>query len=88
MDIEKLEKIFKIKYSDLARDAKDPEFFVNYCDEHKIVMVHSEWVKETFNERRRGVVCIDSPECTIDSCTWLLVPRKFAERALVLGCLP
>jgi hypothetical protein len=88
MDIDKLERMFKAKYKALAKDAGDEEFFVNYCDEHKIVMVHPEWVKETFNERHRGMVCIDSPENTVTSSPWLLVPKKFAERALILGGLP
>jgi len=88
MDIEKLEKIFEIRYATLARDAKEPDFFINYCDKYKIVMVHPEWVRETFNERHRGMVCIDSPEEGRNVCPWLLVPKKFAERALILGGLP
>lgn len=90
MKIEKLEEIFKEKYQQLlsveqARGKNyDDDFWVNYCDRHKIKIMHPEWVKECFNEEAKGMVCIFSPE----NEWWLLVPKKFAEKVLVLGYLP
>jgi hypothetical protein len=91
MDIDKLERMFKVKYKALAKNAGDEEFFVNYCDEHKILMLHPEWLAETLNDNAmKGMVCIHSPEHQVlnTASPWLLVPKKFAERALILGGLP
>jgi hypothetical protein len=94
IDHEKLEKLFDKKFMELWKDPKDPEFWVNYCDEHKVLMVHPEWIKETLNEEGlRGRVFIDNPETQyhavgVNVSPWLLVPRKFAEKCLVLGGLP
>ena len=82
--IEKLEAIFKDKYQKLVEESKDYDFWVDYCDTHKIKIMHPEWVKECFNEDRAGMLCIFSPE----NEWWLLVPKKFAEKVLVLGHLP
>lgn len=90
IDIEKLQEIFGKRYMELASDAKDEEFFVNWCDKHKILMLHNDWLVETLNDGgMRGRVCIGSPEeGELNSCPWLLVPRKFAEKTLALGYLP
>jgi hypothetical protein len=82
--IEKLESIFKKKYDELKNKATDDDFWVDYCDRQKIKIMHPEWVKESFNEERKGMLCIYSPE----NSWWLLVPKKFAEKVLVLGYLP
>lgn len=90
MNIERLEEIFKERYQQLlsveqAREKKyDEDFWVDYCDRHKITIMHPEWVKECFNEENKGMVCIYSPE----NSWWLMVPKKFAEKVLVLGYLP
>ena len=88
MNIEKLEVIFKERYEDLLLkhahvDGVD-DFWIDYCDKYEIKIMHPEWVKECFNEEAKGMVCIFSPE----NEWWLLVPKKLAERALVLGYLP
>lgn len=88
MDLDKLQDIFDDRYKSLYREKRDDEFFINYCDEHGIVMMHGEWVRECFNEPREDKICILSPEDAHNSPNWLLVPRQFAERALVLGFLP
>ena len=99
MDIEKLELLFKAKYESMTsqyiEDPKffleDPEFFVGYCDEHKILMLHPEWLVESLNDNAmKGMVCIHSPEHQVlnTASPWLLVPRMFAEGTLILGCLP
>lgn len=93
MDIEKLERLFSRRYDELCREGLRPlnhgnDFFVDWCDRHKIVMMHNDWVQDEFNKPRRNKVCIMSPEEGRNSCPWLLVPKKFAERALVLGYLP
>lgn len=89
LNLEKLERLFWDRYKTLLGEALDEEeFFVNYCDKHKIVMMHHEWVQECFNEPRKTRICVLSPERTKNSPQWLLVPRRFAEKALVLGFLP
>lgn len=92
IDVDKLEEIFKKRYEELSDEASDEEFFVNWCDEHKILIMHAEWVRETFNESRKDMVCIFhphdfDPEAQFP-CNWLLVPKKLAEKTLVLGYLP
>ena len=97
MNIEKLEKLFSIKYESVVTEPFQHEYILNqnnrvagdhrwvdYCDKYKILIVHPEWIKETFNENRKNMICIDSPE----NNWWLLVPKKFAEKCLVLGYLP
>jgi len=86
MNIEKLEVIFKDRYQNLLEKCADDtqDFWVDYCDKHEIKIMHPEWVKECFNEEAKGMICIYSPE----NSWWLLVPKKLAEKALVLGYLP
>jgi hypothetical protein len=84
MNLEKLEAIFIKRYDELKKKDADDDFWVDYCDRHKIKIMHAEWVKECFNEENEGVVCIFSPENEY----WLLVPKRMAERVLVLGYLP
>lgn len=100
MDVEKLYKLFEKRYETLAAensttiseyptDDGDKEFFINYCDKHKIIMLHSDWMCETLNDGgMKDRVCIVSPEEDEDCAFWLLVPKKFAEKALILGILP
>lgn len=67
------------------------EFWLNYCDEHDIIMLHPEWLADTLNEgKMRTRVCIANPEEMFHEnvCPWLLIPKKFAERCLILGGLP
>lgn len=93
IDIDKLEEIFAERYRKLCFEEdqnplENESFYVDWCDKHKIIMLHPEWLVDTLNEgKMRGKVCISSPE-EGDSSPWLLVPKKFAERALILGCLP
>jgi len=90
MDTEKLEEMFRVKYESLvARAAGDVyEDWIGYCDKHKILLLHPEWLADTLNEGLKGRVCIHTPEEGRDASPWLLVPRKFAERAMILGFLP
>jgi hypothetical protein len=87
INLKKLEELFSIKYQSMTGSFCH-EFWVDYCDEHKILLFCPEWVRETFNENRQGMVCIFSPETDTDTDQWLLVPEKFAEKCLVLGSLP
>lgn len=90
IDTEKLELMFRVKYKSL--EVEDPDItydnWIRYCDKNNIFLLHPDWLVETLNEeglKRR--VCIHSPEhqkLQIAS-PWLLVPRKFAEKAMVLG---
>lgn len=88
MDLDKLEEIFEKKYRDMSSGDVDDSFYIDWCDKHKIIMLHPEWLTDTLNDGgMKGKVCIYSPEADAHP-KWLLVPRKFAEKALVLGCLP
>jgi hypothetical protein len=95
MDADKLERMFRDKYCRILKDCELStsdaiyEKWVGYCDEHNIFLLHPEWLKETLNEEGlKGRICIHTPEEGRDTSPWLLVPRKFAERALILGGLP
>lgn len=89
---EKLEELFKKKYEELKKknhgEPYDNEFWVSYCDKHNILLMHSEWVAEFFNNERKNKICIENPEEGNDACFWLLVFKDFAEKALVLNGLP
>jgi hypothetical protein len=96
MDIEKLEALFSQKYALLKVEGNPDatyENWVSYCDKHKIFLLHPDWLVESINEgRTKGMVCVYTPENEGDMpghpSPWLLVPRKLAERALILGYLP
>lgn len=101
MDIDKLERLFKQKYESLVVDENPDATYENwilYCDRHKVLLLHPEWMRDTLNhpdwmrdtlnEGLKNRVCIHTPEEDGDASPWLLVPRKFAERALILGALP
>ena len=109
IDIEKLERLFEERFLKFPEELQETtpslpsrsigtEFWVDYCDKHKILMLHPEWLCETLNKGLGDRICIDNYEVkyltdagVIDAhegCPWLLVPRKFAERALILGGLP
>lgn len=106
IDHDKLEKLFQKRHQELSLligdhvdrirlDAdsatkNNTEFWVDYCDKHKIIMMHSEWVREEFNHPRKNMICIHNVEEKYHEyvCDWLLVPKKFAEKCLILGGLP
>lgn len=84
IDVDKLEEIFLKRHEELRSkvDASDTEFYINWCDKHEVFILHPEWLRETINEGLGEKVCIHSPE---GGLMWLLVPRKLAEKTLVLG---
>jgi hypothetical protein len=97
MDTHKLERLFRAKYENILKDGEFStsdaiyEKWVGYCDKHKILLLHPEWLVDSLNDNAmKGMVCIHSPECQVmnTASPWLLVPKKFAERALILGGLP
>lgn len=92
IDLDKLEDIFRKRYRELCRGEDfrvEEDFFVGWCDKHKIIMLHPEYLAEVLNDgAMKGRVCISSPEQGRDPPPWLLVPKKFAERAIILGYLP
>jgi hypothetical protein len=94
IDIYRLEDLFGKRYGELCSGEEfraNKDFFIDWCDRHKIVMLHADWLPETLNDDgMRGMVCIMSPEANEvkDAPPWLLVPREFAERTLILGHLP
>lgn len=92
MDIDKLEEIFEKRYRELCRGDDfrvNDDFYADWCDRHRVIMLHPEYLAEVLNEgKMRGRVCISSPEQGKDPAPWLLVPKKFAEKTLILGYLP
>ncbi len=96
IDTDKLEGLFKERYATLKVDGSPDATYENwfdYCDKHKIIILHPEWLVETLNEEAtRRMVCIHSPEKNGDMpgepSPWLLVSKKFAEKCLALGGLP
>lgn len=97
IDPDKLEKLFSERYEKLEglapvvgakRPLSNPayEHWIDYCDEHGVVILHPEWLRETINEGIGDRICIHSPEDS--GIVWLLVPREFAEKSLALGGLP
>jgi hypothetical protein len=91
MDTDKLEHLFQAKYKKLVVEGNPDATYENwfsYCDKYKIFMLHPEWLAETLNEGLKGRICIHTPEEDKEAAPWLLVPKKFAERALILGGLP
>jgi hypothetical protein len=91
---DKLEELFMIRYEQLAPEHDSgsdfpSEFWVNYCDKHDIFMLHEDWLRDTLNnDGMKGKICIHNCEDDGNASPWLLVPRKFAERALAMGGLP
>lgn len=93
IDPDKLEELFEARYKQLkAKFTKDEldDFWVDYCDKHKIFMLHADWLRDELNRGLKGRICIHNCEEMFHEnvCPWLLVPKKFAERCLVLGGLP
>lgn len=92
IDVDKLEDIFEKRYRELCEgdDFRVNDcFFIDWCDRHKIIMLHPDWLMDTLNEgKMKGRVCIMSPERGRDPAPWLLVPNGLAKKALVLGHLP
>jgi tRNA(Ile)-lysidine synthase TilS/MesJ len=93
--IDKLEELFKRKYTELQTENSlrslydsENEFWVSYCDKHNVLLMHSEWVMDFFNNERKNKICISNPEEGNDACYWILVPEDFAEKVLVLNGLP
>jgi hypothetical protein len=96
IDALKLEGLLEERYATLKVEGSPDatyENWLDYCDKHKIIILHPEWLAETLNEEgMRGRICIHSPEKNGDMpgerAPWLLVSKKFAEKCLVLGGLP
>ena len=89
LDLDKLEEIFAKRYEELCFEEdqnplENSSFYVDWCDKHNVIMLHPDWMMETLNDgKAKGTVCIQSPEVGEDVPPWLLVPKKFAEKALV-----
>lgn len=90
--IDRLEELFEAKYKHLqsSRTNNDQEFWIDYCDKHKIVMLHPDWLRDTLNEGMDDRIIIHNCEEMYHEnvCPWLLVPKNFAFKALALGGLP
>lgn len=86
--IDKLEALFESKYASIPRD--DDNFWIDYLDKIEVFILHSEWLRETFNDSAyKDHICIHNPEETnYERPFWLLVPRQLAEKCLVLNGLP
>lgn len=92
IDTDKLENLFEERYKSLVTNPNNVNWvWTDYLDSHEIIMLHGEWLVETLNEgKMEGRVCIHNCEEIYHEnvSPWLLVPKKFAEKCLVLGGLP
>ena len=56
---------------------------------HRCILVLESHMSEEFNNKSpEDYVCMDSYRTNIARGSWVLVPRDFAEKALVLGYIP
>jgi len=81
----RLEELFKNKFHEQLHE--NPELWLDYCDKHKIIQMSPSEVEEFFNHKSKTHVCLDNPESD-NQFLWIIVPKKFAEKALMLGGLP
>lgn len=81
----RLEGMFKAKFHDDLH--ADPELWLDYCDKHKIIQMSPPEVEEFFNWKSKTHLCLDNPEFS-NQFLWIIVPKKFAEKVLMLGGLP
>ena len=94
IDPDKLETLFAERYEKLegvlrrrlGRGLPSYEHWIDYCDEHKIEILHPEWLRETINQGVGDRICIHNPEDS-EGPVWLLVPKEFAAKCLALGGL-
>jgi hypothetical protein len=88
MDENKLEVLFVRKYHDFMQQASTAyelgEKWISWCDLHKIRIMMATEVIEYWNDPGVKGICIENSEGE----GWLLVPRTFAKKALVLKGLP
>lgn len=93
----KLQDLFNIKCEEVTGKSEDPEEdWILYLNKHDSMVLAQEDIVENFphlvnfDSRIRSSVCIEDPcEYTWGSDrTYILVPREFAEKVLVLGHLP
>lgn len=81
----RLEEMFKEKFHEQLEGESD--LWLEYCDRHKIIQMSPPEVEEFFNWKSKTHLCLDNPEFD-NQFLWILVPKKFAEKVLLLGGLP
>lgn len=94
-NIERLERLFRDRFEDFVRRGTKyslSELWLDFCDKYEVVQMGTENLKDCFNfgpdrHRQDEVVCIENPEPE-HHFLFLLVPKKFAEKCLVLGFVP
>jgi len=89
----KLEILFAKKYTDFMEQGPTAhdvnENWIDWCDQHKVRIMDPTEVIECWNDPGVKGICIEGPEESPEACGgWLLVPRTFAKKALVLNGLP
>ncbi len=57
----------------------DEEDWISWCDSHEFKIMSIYDVEDFWNEKAGNTVCVDS------GSFWLVLPREFAEKILVLG---
>ena len=93
--IDRIERLFSDRFEKtLCETTAKPlsELWLDLCDKYEIVQMGNENLKDCFNfgpdrHRKEDVLCIENPEPD-DHFIFLLVPKKFAEKCLVLGFVP
>ena len=89
--LDRLQSFFDRKYEELP-ESDEPlnDFWIDYCDSMKVLIVDIESIKRHFNDDSEIYVCIFNPEPpeNAQDFQWLLVPLDLAERSLMLGGIP
>lgn len=84
---DKLQHLFENKFVQDRKFAQDTGW-LDYCDEHKIILSSPAEMGDHFNLNSDEYVCLDNPDEYDEEFIWILVPLSFAEKALILGSLP
>lgn len=89
----KLHDIFISKLDEICPDRfkREPRILAwkNLLKKHGCILVLESHMAEEFNNKSpEDYICMDSYRINIARGSWVLVPRDFAEKALVLGRIP
>lgn len=91
--LDKLEKIFEIKYEDFENEADDA--FLDFCDKYEIVLIEKEEQRWWLNFNIDHVI-VQNPESKVHEniqfnfvgFEFMAIPKQFAEKCLILGHIP
>jgi len=95
--VARLEEIFQSRYVDVVGIGDDVESeWIQFLEKHNCVVITSEDIKDSFQHIINFDSSVRNGVCLIDPCgsellgvaQFVIVPRDFAEKLLVLGGFP